>query len=366
MSKKILVLNHSYPLDMLSVDTNLVDNELLSQCRSIVEHRLVFTHYTCLPRNDRIAESFDTLFDTSIPDFKKYTNISFQEATDSRAIELLSEVAKSDLPILIYWSGGIDSTLIVTAVMKHFPTEVKKRITIVMNNASYIENPVFFKKIIEPNFKYTSNPNHNYTNSIILHGDPADALWLQGNVISESKNADFVGDNIHKDPTNVMSLFRNNRLIGKEAESTLDFVINNAKISNIELTSTADIMWWINFSMQLETMCHKRLGEISLGQISSDAIKAYQQNFKPWYLSDLYQVWSIQAQFNGEKFDNSIRSYKMPAKKYIYDVDGNQYYRDYKTKLKSQYSYGNDSKYPYVIYSDGTVSTHHWEIHPRI
>ena len=41
---------------------------------------------------------------------------------------------------------------------------------------------------------------------------------------------------------------------------------------------------------------------------------------------------------NGSKFDGTLRSYKLAAKEYIYNFDKNQYYRDYKTKVMSQYS----------------------------
>jgi len=89
-------------------------------------------------------------------------------------------------------------------------------------------------------------------------------------------------------------------------------------------------------------------------------IDLYFRNATPWFLSKEYQVWSIQDQKN--KFDGTVQSYKMSAKEYIYEVDKNEYYRDYKTKVTSLSSSARRYSFlradiPYishVLYNDGT------------
>jgi hypothetical protein len=349
---KILLVHRDYPAEQLDME---FDSDQFNQLGFWSRHRLVYGHYIHYTRNNRPSQC-TSKFDTSVPDYTKFNNVSFADATDQRAIELVQELSKNNLPIQIFWSGGIDSTLIVAAVYKNFPKEMLDRVTIVMNNSSYVENPFFFKKIIEPTFKFTAFPKYDFTNSVILHGDLADALWLQGNVITLSQHADVIHDNIYRNPTNVFKLFSNCGVEQDKVEWAIDFLVENAKISNIELTTTADIMWWANFSMQYETMCNKRLDGIDLSRINSHTVDLYFKNFKQWYMSTEYQVWSIQAQFNLEKFDNSVRSYKMPAKDYIFSIDSNQYYRDYKTKMISGYAYHKKEKIPFVIYENGKVS----------
>jgi len=359
MSKKIILLDYKYPAELLH-DVE-IDLELLSQYRMLTEHGVLFGAFTSFPRNNRL-KAFSTGFNTAIPDLSKFSTVSFSEATDQRANELSNELCRHDLPIVVHWSGGIDSTVIVSAIYKNFSPVLKERVIVVLNQSSYLENPFFFENVIKPSFRYTSNVDGlNYTSSIILNGDPADPLWIQGNILKAAKHANVTSDNVHHDPSNILNLFKNTNkgsgLTDQQAEWALDFLIKNAKISNIDLVTTSDVMWWANFVMEFETMCNKRLYTkgLSLEDMSVDRINLYYQNFKPWYLSDLYQVWSMQAQLEKTKFDGSQRSYKMAAKEYIYEVDKNIYYRDYKSKVRSVAGHDPRLPHPYVIYSDGTV-----------
>lgn len=351
---KILIAHRDYPLEQLDAELQ-VDLDEFNTYAFWSRHEILFGLYLQYPRNVR-PKQFTSGVDTSVPDYTQYSTIGFDEATDRRAQQLIDKLSANDLPILIFWSGGIDSTLIVAAVYKNFPKEMRDRVIVVMNNSSYIENPVFFERIIKPTFRYTSVPEHNFTNANVLHGDLADTLWLQGNIVTASAYLNILDDNVKQDPSNIIKLFTSKTGVTEgKAHWALDFLVDNAKISNVELTTTADVVWWANFILQYETMCNKRLDGIPLDQISKETIDLYFQNFNQWYMSDLYQVWSIQAQFNRMKFDNSVRSYKMPAKEYIFDVDNNQYYRDYKTKMKSPYLYFPKEKTPFVIYENGTV-----------
>ena len=47
-------------------------------------------------------------------------NLSFDDITNLRALEIESYQSSTGLPIIIFWSGGIDSTLILSAIIKNF------------------------------------------------------------------------------------------------------------------------------------------------------------------------------------------------------------------------------------------------------
>ena len=87
-----------------------------------------------------------------------------------------------------------------------------------------------------------------------------------------------------------------------------------------------------------------------------DSLDEYISNFMPWFSSDAYQLWSIHNRNNNSKFDGTTRSFKMPAKEYIYDLDKNDYYKDYKTKVNSKYLKARN-RYAKVslVYNDGTI-----------
>jgi len=273
-----------------------------------------------------------------IPVWKGLNKITFADATDLKTQEIIAYAETNDLPIVVLWSGGIDSTLVLAAIIKHFSKEMLDRVVIRMTNASYTENPYFFNTYIKDKLQHGSfrDELYDYTNAIILHGDPADAIWLGGNILNicaQSPGAQDLGITEGKD---VLLQFLTKRSDADYSEWLYNYLIEESSAAGFELHTINDWFWWLIFNYNYGTMCIKHLSETAQ-PLTSDLVPLYFTNFIPWFHSDEYQIWSIQAQQAGEKFDGSIRSYKMLAKEYIYEFDKNQWYRDYKTKIHSQY-----------------------------
>ena len=54
-----------------------------------------------------------------------------------------------------------------------------------------------------------------------------------------------------------------------------------------------------------------------------------------WFNTDDYQCWSMVNNNNGEKIEKSMATYKMASRRYIYDLDKNDWYFYFKLKLAS-------------------------------
>jgi len=335
-----------------------IDVEFVEKFRKLTSSKILFGGALPFSRVQP-PKWFKNVFDLSIPDWKTYSDISFEEATDARSQQMIDLYSKKDIPIAVNWSGGIDSTLILSAIHKNFPDYLKKRVVVVMNNSSYTENPFFYNNIISKNYKVGVVGQHNYLNNFILHGDPADSYWIQGNVLQLSTHSDVVNDDVNSNPENFVNFYKSKGIDDNDIEWYVDFYKKTASDVGIDIKSTSDFLWWSNFSCHPNFSTMKYVNKIPFEMMKPETnfINLYRQNAEPWYLNDLYQVWSIQSQFNGVKFDGSIRSYKMEAKKYIYEVDKNEYYRDYKTKQQSLIINTNGMKayFKTVIDSEGNV-----------
>lgn len=322
-------------------------NKTYEKLRLCTDSTILIGRAVALPRN-KPSEFHDTWY--PIPT-SKHTPKSFSEITNDRVNDVIGAAKGNDLPIIAYWSGGIDSTVIVSALVKHLPRDMLERVIIKMSNASYVENPYFFKNVINKNnIQYTLNTTYDYRNAIILHGDPADALWLGGNILglaAEIPNAHTLSIRSHKDIIIAELAEKTNE---DYAEWFYEYIISNAEHSNFHLQTISDFYWWVIFNFNLTPMCLKHLAESS-----EPDLDLYFKNFIPWYVSDEYQLWSINSQPHNIKFDGSIRSYKMPAKAYIYDLDKNQRYRDYKTKMHSQYVTRNQAEKVMAIYNNKEI-----------
>jgi len=354
--KKVLLIDISYR-KKFDVEST-VDYNFINKFAELSHKQILFSGAICMPRQ-QLPNWYHTGFDYSIPDYKQYNTTSFKDATDIRSKQMQDYYANDDLPIVVYWSGGIDSTVIMSAIHKNFTPEMKDRVVVVMNTNSYTENPNFFKKIIEPNYKFINKTDFDFRNSHILHGDPADSLWLQGNILNMENPFKFIEDDISVS-TNFVEFYQKKGISESDANWYKDFFINDAKKANVNLTSTADLLWWSNFVCHSTQSTCKYIYTMHDFEWNKNVIDLYFRNATPWFLSKEYQVWSIQDQKN--KFDGTVQSYKMSAKEYIYEVDKNEYYRDYKTKMTSLSSSARRYSFlradiPYishVLYNDGT------------
>ena len=336
-----------------TVDAKIPSNDsLINDLKRMQRNQILITPSLPLPR------SYETKFHKvvyEIPEWKNHQDISFEYATDMRAQQVLDDLDNHDLPLVVMWSGGIDSTVVLASLLKNSSLSQQKRIIVSMTNASYAENPYFFKNIIN---KYgistvdTNQHQFDYTNAKIVHGDPADALWLGGIIL----NLSFDNPSAHKE-----KLANKGEQIIVDYLSTLsdyvyarwlyDYGNSTAKLAGFELRTVSDFFWWLIFNFNFSPMCLKHVDEVK----SSNLIdyNMFQKNFIQWFSTDIYQIWSIQAQYNQTKFDGTIRSYKMEAKEYIYDLDRNQWYRDYKTKIHSRYRNIQNSVKSLILYENG-------------
>lgn len=278
------------------------------------------------------------------------TPITFAEATDRRTQEIIAYAKTNDLPIVIMWSGGIDSTVMLAAVIKHFPPDLLERVVVRMNNASYAENPHFFNKFVRNILQYTSEELYDYTNSIIIYGDPADSHWSNVWLVAKTlQDPSFYtrspwDNEVRKEITR----------LNINVDWFLPFIINNARKSNIEIARAGDFYWWLNFNFSYSQLCLKHFGE-SNQPLTPDNFDLFLRNGICWYTGDDYQMWSITSQFDDTKFMGHVEDYKMQAKQYIFEVDKNPYYRDNKSKIASGYLTVTQNRKLIAIFEDKTV-----------
>jgi hypothetical protein len=280
------------------------------------------------------------------------TPISFSDATDSTAIMLGEHLKTNDLPLVVHWSGGIDSTVILAALVKNFNKEQLSRVIVSMNNASYFENPCFFDQIIQPNFKYLDSSKlvYNWDNSIIINGDPADKLWIHANIVEIELEHKNVFDRSLSNP-NILINWLARRSDDAYAKWLFNYVLETSNAAGISLENYSDFYWWINYGLFYTGCAFTSFVRSYNGSITE--WENYNKNFFVWYNTPEYQKWSIYAQSTMEKFKGTITDYKMPAKEYIFEVDKNAWYKKYKTKSGS--SKFNQHTIVDAIFEDGTV-----------
>lgn len=279
-----------------------------------------------------------------------YINDKLKDIVDARAVELNHYAKKTNKRILIQWSGGIDSTLVLSAFIKNISATDLLNVSVILTLNSIIENYDFYctqitGKISCINWLDIEITDDVLRNNIILHGDPADCLF--GPSISMYQS--LMHDNTHLAP------FKDNiNLVAKTIDRSKLDVVNKYQIRGFgkwytekitdnlleiapdNITSIADWWWWhyFNFKWQFSLsrpfLRRRTNGNEDVG-LSPALVTEFLET--AFFNTDRFQQWS----YSNLPYlvGNDIKNHKQEAKQYIYELDKNQKYLSCKTKVES-------------------------------
>ena len=251
---------------------------------------------------------------------------TFSDITDEQCQHWLRE--KTDRPWLVFWSGGIDSTVIVTSILKNTSPADRENVYIACNRASIYELPRFFYDHVQPNFKliptpdFAKQPLHELYH--VIDGEFGDHLYTGGHgwELFQSSPGNLVLD-IRRDPDvmlNHLATSTNRNFATWYYECLLD----NINSTNIPVETYHDFCWWIFFNYHYTSSYVRIRGN------------TFANNYSPrWFATDDYQQWAMNNNQLGTKYTLKLSDGKLASKQYIYDFDHDDYSRVFKTKGKS-------------------------------
>ena len=95
-----------------------------------------------LPWPQQIPPSFE------MPAYDPTFTKSFSDVSDERAREIADLINTKNQKFVVMYSGGFDSTIIMSSLIKNLSSEEIKNVSVCANGHSMIENPSFWKKFI--------------------------------------------------------------------------------------------------------------------------------------------------------------------------------------------------------------------------
>jgi hypothetical protein len=295
-----------------------------------------------------------------MPDYDHNHNKSWTEITDQRCLDLRAR--HFDRPWVVMWSGGIDSTNIVCALIRNLSQADLKNITIACTPVCVWENPEFYFKYIEPNFTVISSRDlmcqdvKDQSDIYTINGEPADQLVGGLGRLSELliQNPGL----LHKDLSEKNAIECAIDLISartdkKFAEWYYHSSMTSAQQCGIPVHTLYQLEWWQNFNCAWTTAKFRLLYFSRWKNIKN--AKFYIDQFVHWYDSNDYQQWAMNPSNTSEKLGTTASEYKFAAKKYIYSVDRDNYYLKYKTKM------GSSDIFSYFV-PDWCCIDHNWNL----
>ena len=286
-------------------------------------------HCGLLDRTGTLDSGFDANIIDPIEKTLQHSPISssFEELCDLRAQEIVEEASTSHRPIQLLWSGGIDSTVALIALMKVLKQQKSvDRLQVLCSVESISEYPAFFYQHLwqKLNVRAVGYPVSEYLDrgALIVTGEHGDQLF----------GSDFLRPYVDnglafEDWSAVFPFVMAAHGIRDETSVGLrDYLRPLMQSCPRQIVSLFDFFWWLNFSCKWQSVSLRIPAHTNLPGQSFDRTRHFFRSLD-------FQHWSL-FQHDFPKLD-SWRDYKMPSKDYIYSFTNDATYREEKTKEPS-------------------------------
>ena len=251
--------------------------------------------------------------------------VSFAELCDTIGAEIVVNASRMGREIRVLWSGGIDSTAALIAMMK--AAEERRyghKLRVLLSLDSVHENPAFFLRHIDGRYAIDSA---RYPISAALDpaacnvtGEHGDQLF--GSQLLEPYVRRGLADVRYREifPLVVAERVRSIEAVWR-LQRYLDPVIAAAPVP---IRTLFDCMWWLNFALKWQDV------SLRLSALRGADARGVCESLHHFFRDPRFQAWSL-AQGDA-RCPPSWARYKDVAKRYILEYTGDNCY--YRTKVK--------------------------------
>ena len=304
--------------------------------------------YVKMPYNFKLYEPF------ILPKDLTGFTMSYEDCCMQRTAEIVEISRRINKPITVFYSGGVDSTLVLVCLMKYLsPEEYKQRVLVAMSWESIHENPNFYYDYIRPvgNIVNSNDLNNMFDGScIMVGGEHNDQLFGSDIIGSIFRITGF--DHAH-DPYTRESVcnWLGHNMPPDVANYWFDLINNHIKTqAPCEVTTNFQFWWWLNFAFKWQNVFFRMMFRVNESQRANINQAFVNDHFHHFYSTVEFQKW---AMLNPNlKIKNDWRSYKWEAKRLIYEFNKDQFYYDNKIKSGSLNRIFTQRKSPKGLTSD--------------
>ena len=232
-------------------------------------------------------------------------------------------------PLILMWSGGIDSTAMVSAFLQS--TNDYSNITIAFNNDSIREYPLFYKKFICGKVKGISTEElilrittSGVGNSLLLSAEHADQLFgsPMTSTIYRTLGSEFGHRPFNKE--NFSLLFSARGVSSRAIDCWFDIYSLTITKSPKPVLTMFNWAWWHGFNFKWQVGVVK-----TFPRFNSDT------NYTTFFSSADFQRWSVDQSFAMD----DMTSLKNIPKQFIFDFTNDHDYMVHKIKHPSSTLY---------------------------
>jgi hypothetical protein len=347
MDSKIIAINQRFLTDTrLPVGADIKkDVEMLAYFGQFC-YKDQASDFALIPRaginNLPFENSFVEILGLGMPAPDPTFNLTWEDVTDARTKDI-QHLINNNKKIYVQWSGGIDSTCIVVALLKNLNRQSLDQITICLTYDSVMEYPSFYKDHLLPNFKIQDINEHplelhKLQDGILIDGHGADTLSMSMSpsldVNMAVRQGDLLNQSWRTKPDALIDYLAKVTNSRDFAIWYYDRISESVQSVDLEIETYFDFMWWAGFNYdwisQLFSQWFHKL------RYCNKDFQQFRKKYFPWYSNADYQLWSLKNIGVGAKHNNTLRSFKKDAKKYCYDYTNDVWNYRYQIKISSR------------------------------
>jgi len=240
---------------------------------------------------------------------------SFADVCDERASQI-SEFAKAqDQKLYVLWSGGIDSTAALVALMKFASAS---DIVVVMSEGSIAEYPWFYENKINGKLAVEMTPQATILPRV-------SKLIRDGRILVTGELGDQIFGSVkYKDYPDYSVLMSPWQDVLSAPSEIMERYERFAAACPAQIKTTKEFWWWLSYAVKYQGVCFRTL------LCSRQAV--LERNVFHFFHAKSFNDWAVSTPMEEKFFGTDERRYKQIAKDYIFDTTGDLHYRNEKTK----------------------------------
>lgn len=295
-------------------------------------------HQSRLATNSEFFHPVDILDKYIVPQ-RSPVVLDWDSITYDRYTQVLANLQKHN-GLLVEWSGGIDSTFIVAALIKYGNKEVWNNTKIYYNEYSVDENPYFARDIIVKHFPHRYNstdygfkrifePNDGMLRLTGAGGDRicASEMGMRWLLIYGASDISFANN---KDKILEFMASAYGDTTSRAGELIYNAVVTTAQEYKLDIATVGDFFWWWDYNFgtfDLYGFMRYCTPDINIAELTAGSLG--------WFETKQYQQWALQEYQSTTFADYSAGTSHLQHKRLIYEVDHNDFYFNFKNKVKS-------------------------------
>ena len=253
------------------------------------------------------------------------SDLAIDEICDARGAALFEEARSTGRELHVLWSGGIDSTTALVALLRAAQGEVDLRRILVRYGPTAIQEYARFHvehidgvlrhEVIDGPIGEALDPS-----ALIVTGELGDQIF--GSVLAERYMRS--GEAFEPWESVFPALLADELGSKRRAERVLRWLRPQIATAPCAIETLFDLLWWLSFSMKWQIV------DLRLAVACGPKAREVHAAMRHFFADPAFQEWSISH--TDQRIGRTWESYKWPLKSYIRDFTGDEDY--FRSKVK--------------------------------